>query len=146
MAGPRIMTLGPFQFEALGFSFQGRRRIRQTPWIEIETAGGANRLQWAGAKGETQTIRGALFSEYGGQASLEGIKLAASNGVPLPLIDLAGAPFNVFGLHVVETVDEDHDAIDRYGQPWRNGYAIHLRHYPGGLLGMASFSVLSLFS
>lgn len=146
MAGPRIMTLGPFQFQAQGFSFNARTRSLQTPWAEIETARGMNPLQWTGPKSATQTIRGVLFDEFGGQTALEGIKISAQMGVPLPLIDLGGAPLNVFGLYVTEGVDEDHGYITRDSIPLKNSYSIRLRKYPGALASAGGFSVLSLFT
>lgn len=131
MAGPVVMSLGFFQFQARGFSFDGRRRDLETSWASTPVAGGFDRLQWTGGRGRSETISGALFDEFGGDLSLEGIKLAASRGQPLPLISLGGAPFNAFGLFVVERVSEDHTFIDGNGRPLKNAYTIDLRGYEG---------------
>ena len=146
MAGPTVLALGPFQFEALGFSYQDRGRAGDTPWAEIDVAGGQNVLQWTGGKGRTETIRGVLFDEFGGQGALEGLKLAAETGQVLPLVDIGGAPFNVFGMHVVENVKEDLAFVDRNGVPLKNGYQIKIRAYRGSLAASLITSVLALFS
>lgn len=146
MAGPTVLALGPFQFEALGFSYQGRNRSSDMAWAEIEIAGGQDALQWTGGRNRTETIRGVLFEEFGGQGSLEGLKLAAELGQVLPLVDLGGAPFNVFGMHIVEGVQEDLSFIDRNGVPLRNGYQIKIRAYHGSLGANVVTSVLSLFN
>jgi len=145
MAGPTVLALGPFQFEALGFSYQARDRADDTAWAEIEVAGGQNVLQWTGGKSRTETIRGVLFEQFGGQAALEGLKLAAATGQVLPLVDMGGAPFNVFGLHVVLSVREDLAFIDRNGVPLKNAYQIRLRAYRGAIGPNIVTSVLSLF-
>lgn len=142
------MTLGPFQFEAHGFGLTGRRRSQKTKWAGISVAGGMDRAQWTGGQERTETITGVLFSAFGGQNSLDGLKLAARNGVPLPLVDLSGNLDNVFGLHVIEEVGEDHGFIDRNGRPLRNAYTIRLRQYEGGLLSQISegLSIVSLLT
>jgi uncharacterized protein len=135
------MALGPFQFEAHGFGFNARRKFLDTPWAELPIAGGENQLQWLGTRGRGESIRGVLFKSFGGQASLEGLKIAARNGLPLPFVDLAGFPSNVLGIHVVEEVSEDHTFVDRGGSPLRNAYYIAIRSAPLDLSGFGSISV-----
>lgn len=131
MAGPKIMSLGFYQFEALGFSFTGRQRELDTTWVSVPVAGGFDRLQWTGGTGKSETIDGVIFDQFGGQQSLEGIKQAATDGTPMPLISLAGAPNNVFGLWVVERVSEAHEFITPEGRPLKNTYTISLKGYEG---------------
>ncbi|KQI68689.1 hypothetical protein AN189_07210 [Loktanella sp. 3ANDIMAR09] len=143
MTGPTVMALGPYAFTTLGFGFQGRTTATETPWAEISVAGGPDQMQWLGGKGTSRKIRGVLFSEFGGQASLEGIKASAQNGVALPLVSLGNFPFNVFGMYVVTRVSEDEDFIDRNGRAGRNAYEISLTKRPSGGVGTAG-SLLSL--
>ncbi|GHG11314.1 phage tail protein [Paracoccus aerius] len=146
MAGPVVMSLGFFQFTARGFSFDGRCRDQDTSWVSTPVAGGFDRLQWTGGRGRTETISGALFDEFGGDWSLEGIKLAAKQGQPLTLVSLGGAPFNAFGIFVVERISEDHGFIDQNGRPMKNAYTIDLRGYEGemNLMSAAVGTVLQL--
>ena len=146
MAGPTVLALGPFQFEALGFSYQGRNRESDMGWAEIDIAGGQSVLQWTGGKSRTETIRGVLFEEFGGQGALEGLKLASETGQVLPLVDFGGGIFNVFGMHVIESVSEDLSFVDRNGVPLKNAYQIKIRAYRGSLGSNLVSSVLSLFT
>ena len=131
------MALGPFLFEAHGFGYTDVTRKLDTSWAEIETAGRLNALQWTGPRSETVTINGVLFpQEFGGDGTLEGLRLAAKSGLPLMLVSVGGI---VFGTHAVQKVDEDRAFHDRNGTPGRNAYAIEVKRIGIG------FSLLSLF-
>ena len=137
MPGPMSMALGPFLFEAHGFGYTDVTRKLDTSWAEIETAGRLNALQWTGPRSETVTINGVLFpQEFGGDGTLEGLRLAAKSGLPLMLVSVGGI---VFGTHAVQKVDEDRAFHDRNGTPGRNAYAIEVKRIGIG------FSLLSLF-
>lgn len=125
------MSLGFYQFEALGFSFTGRSRELDTSWVSVPVAGGFDRMQWTGGTGKTETIDGVIFDEFGGQQSLEGIKQAATDGTPMPLVSLGGAPNNIFGMWIVERVSESHEFVTRDGKPLKNAYSISLKGYEG---------------
>lgn len=75
---PTPMTLGPFAFESLSFGFNGVSRDLATPWAEIKTVGGLDRIQWLGGDFDKVTIVGCVFpEEFGGLDSLEGVRSAA---------------------------------------------------------------------
>jgi phage protein U len=134
------MALGPFVFQAHGFGFTGLQRKLDTSWAELETVGRMNALQWTGPRSEAVTVSGVLFPlEFGGQRSLEGIRLAAVNGVPLMLVSLGGA---VFGRYAVQGVEEDRAFHDRRGAPRRNAYSLQLRKLTGGQSLFALFGGL----
>lgn len=136
MSGPVTMALGPFMFRSHGFGYTDVSRKLDTTWAEIETAGRLNALQWTGPRSETITITGVLFpAEWGGASTLEGVRLAAKNGIPLMLVSLGG---KVFGSHAIQKVDEDRTYHDRYGAPGRNAYTIEVKRISSG------FSLLSL--
>lgn len=140
-----IMALGPFQFQALGFGFTRRARSTRNEWAQIPVAGAQTVSQWTGGDGSTETISGVLFSEFGGMSSLEGIRIASQAGTPLPLVDLSNGLANVFGMHIVEGIEEDRDVFGADGAALRNAYSLSLRSFTGGLEGFAPLSVLSLF-
>lgn len=140
-----IMALGPFQFQALGFGFTRRARSTRNEWAQLQVAGGQTVSQWTGGDGSTETISGVLFSEFGGMSSLEGIRIASQAGTPLPLVDLSNGLANVFGMHIVEGIEEDRDAFGADGAALRNAYSLSLRSFYGGLEGFVPLSVLSLF-
>ena len=138
--GPAPMALGPYQFRALGFSFEGQSLELDTKWAELNVASRFDALQWTGPTSQSFSIDGVIFDEaFGGQSSLDGIKRAAVAGIPLMLVTLAG---RVSGLHVVFGVSEDRDHVRADGLARVNSYEITLRKYTGsGLAG----SIMSLF-
>ena len=136
MSGPVTMALGPFMFRAHGFGYTDVRRQLDTTWAEIETAGRLNALQWTGPRSEAITISGVLFpAEWGGSGTLEGVRLAAKNGIPLMMVSLGGM---VFGSHAIQKIDEDRSYHDRFSVPGKIAYAIELKRIGSG------YSLLSL--
>lgn len=142
MAGPSVMALGPFVFQAHGFSFTDRKRSQKTGWAEIQVAGGMNPHQWTGGQGAGETISGVLFpDEFGGQAALAGLYAASQSGQVLPLVTLGGGSQNIHSMWFIEDISDDHAFVDRFGRPHRNAYSIGLKAYFGG-----SFQPVSILS
>ncbi|MCK9910042.1 phage tail protein, partial [Microbacteriaceae bacterium K1510] len=82
-----------------------------------------------GEKGETFSIRGVIFDpEFGGQASLDGLRAAAKRGELLMLVTRAG---KVHGRHRIENISEDRDYIHASGVARKNAYVIDLKLYQG---------------
>jgi phage protein U len=124
------MALGPFMFESLDFGYDGVRRNLSTQWADIQTVGGLNRLQWTGGDDDTVDVEGVIFPhEFGGLATLEGVRGAAAAGTVLPLVTLGG---NVYGLYVIEGVSEDQSFHDETGRPRKDVFRIRLKRYTGG--------------
>lgn len=137
MPGPVTMALGPFMFRSHGFGYTGVGRELDVSWAEIETVGRMNALQWTGPRSEVITINGVLFpKEFGGDGTLEGVRLAAKSGIPLMLVSLGG---KVFGLHAIQKVSEDRGFHDRRGKPGRNAYTIEVKRIG---FGFSLFSFL----
>lgn len=131
MSGPVTMALGPFMFRAHGFGYNGLGRKLDTTWAEIETAGRFNALQWTGPRSEEISIKGVLFpQEFGGTVTLEAIKLAAKNGLPLMLVSLGG---KIFGRHAIQMIEEDQAYHNRFGLPGQTSYTITVKRLGGGL-------------
>lgn len=130
------MALGPFMFRAHGFGYEGLGRKLNTTWAQLETAGRFHALQWTGPTEDVVTVNGVLFpQEFGGQETLDGIRLAAQVGVPLPLFTLGG---KYFGLQALQRVDEDRTFVSRAGTPGMNAYALEMKKLSSG------FSLLSM--
>lgn len=146
MAGLSIMALGPYQFQAMGFSFNGRSRSQRTPWATIQVAGGRDRVQWTGGESITETISGVIFEEFGGQNSLEGLKQAARDGTPLTLVDFSAGLSNIFGMYVLEEITEELSHFSATGAPLKTSYAIKVRLFEGPAADLTSIPVLSLFT
>jgi phage protein U len=136
MAGPVTMALGPFMFRAHGFGYSDLGRKLNTSWAQLETAGRFHALQWTGPSEDVVAVNGVLFPrEFGGQSTLEGVRLAAQRGIPLPLFTLGG---RYFGLQAIHKVDEDRTFVTRTGTPGQNAYSLEMKKLSGG------FSLLSL--
>lgn len=137
------MALGPFAFEAVGFSYAGMQHKTETKWASLSVAQGFDQLQWTGPKSETITIKGALFpEEFGGMGSLSRIRQAAIAGTPLPLVIMTG---DIIGtLWVIETVSDDQSFILASGLPRKDEYQIGLKRYAGGLSAVTS-ALVGLF-
>lgn len=134
---PTPMALGPSGFHSLRFGYDGVSRALSTPWADIQTVGGLDRLQWLGGEADRVKIEGVIFpEEFGGLESLEGVRSAARDGSVLPLVTLGG---NVFGMYVVELVTEDQRYHDAAGRPRKDVYTIGLKRYVGN-----SFSPVSI--
>lgn len=137
MSGPVTMALGPFMFRAHGFGFNGLGRKLDTSWAEIETAGRLNAQQWTGPRSDAVTIRGVLFpQEFGGDVTLDAVRMAAKSGLPLMLVSLGG---RIFGRHALQKVDDDQEYHNRYGRAGMSAYSLELKRLDD------QFSLLSLF-
>lgn len=144
MAGPVVAALGPFAFEAHGFGLTDITRALKTPWGSQQVAGGMNPLQWTGGDSDTLTIKGVVFPhEFGGLESLNGLRVAAEAGRPLMFVNFAG---QIFGMHVIESVDEDRSLLDASGRPMRDAYTLSLKRYPGGIDFNPMSVLVGLFS
>lgn len=130
MSGPVVAALGAFAFEAHGFGLTDITRSTKTNWASVQVAGGMDRLQWTGGESDSVTIKGVVFPHiFGGLTALAGIRAAAEAGQPLMFVNLAG---QIFGLHVIEGVDEDRSLLDANGLPMRDAYTLTLKRFPGG--------------
>jgi phage protein U len=130
MSGAVTMALGAFMFRVHGFGYTDVSRKLDTSWAEVETAGRLNALQWTGPRVESITIKGVLFpAEWGGINTLEGVRLAAKNGMPLMLVSMGGM---VFGNHAIQNIDEDRRLHDRLGTPGNIAYSIELKRIGAG--------------
>ncbi|MCF6344182.1 MAG: phage tail protein [Devosiaceae bacterium] len=145
MAGPIIASLGPFAFEAHGFGLSEVGRSLKTPWATVKVPGGFDKLQWLGGDSESVKISGVLFpNEFGGLASLAGIKAAAEAGVPLHFIQKINfSTANILSRFVVEGVEDSQTFIASNGVAMKNTYSLSLRRYQAGAFSFQS--VVGLF-
>lgn len=139
MAGPVTMALGPFMFRAHGFGYSDVGRNLNTPWAELKTVGRPDALQWTGPTSETVKISGVLFpEEFGGLGTLEGLRLAARNGIPLFLVSLGGG---IFGRQAIQRIEEERKYHTRRGLPRKNSYSIEVRKLGSGLSLSSLFGI-----
>ncbi|WP_244294679.1 phage tail protein [Pannonibacter sp. P2PFMT1] len=126
------MLLGPFAFEALGFGYQDVTREIDTAHAEIPLAGGLNATQWTGPGSDEVTIRGVVFAQFGGQATLDALAQEALSGRPLMLVSGTAGAGLISGYFTVQSVREERSLHDASGSPARNAYTIKLRRLAAG--------------
>lgn len=123
-AGPVPMSLGRFKFYAAAFSLTDVSRTLETPWRATPVADRLHPLQWTGPTSEKVALKGVLFPiEFGGIATLEGLRAAAERGQAMQLVSAEG---RFFGRFALERVGEERSAIDALGRPWKLSYTLDL--------------------
>jgi len=148
MAGPVVMMLGGFAFEAIGFGMDGLQRTISTPWTEDEVVSVLNPQQWTGPKSDEITIKGVLFpAEYGGQGSLDGLTAMAFAGQPAMFVSGTAVAGVILGYFTIQGIDEDRSLLTALGVARRNAYSIRLKRADGSLAGLSTLvgALVTLF-
>jgi phage protein U len=139
------MALGPFAFECLGFSYNGVDQKINTPWADVAVAQTLNQMQFLGPTSHEVTIKGVIFpEEFGGQASLEGIKAAADMGTLLMLVSGDALAGSVHGLCAVQSISIENSYHNARGTAGRSSYSISLKKKQDVGIGGIVSSALSL--
>ena len=128
---------------------------RAWQWVENEVINDAPDLQFTGAKAETITLRGAIYTvvSVGGTLQMPILSLLAGRGVPMLLVSGLGL---VLGFWVIEGIEETKRHFTSFGQPQKIEFNITLKRVgnlkkalamlranPASALGLDSFSSLN---
>lgn len=132
-----MMRLGLYKFSLSTAAYQELLRTASYRWARQERIGTNDALQFTGIGPETVTLRGVIFPEFrGGLDQVSKMRLQASIGVPLPMIDGRG---KVWGLWVVEEITEKQEIFEKHGAPKRIEFDLKLSRYDGGLRALLPF-------
>lgn len=132
-----MMRLGVYKFSLDTAAYQELERSGSYRWARQERIGTNDALQFTGLGPETVDLRGVVFPLFrGGLNQLSRMRLQASIGVPLPLIDGLG---NVWGLWAVEQINERQSVFMSGGAPKRIEFDLRLTRYDGGLRALLPF-------
>lgn len=132
-----MMRLGLYKFSLGTAAYQELTRAASYRWARQERIGTNDALQFTGIGPETVTLRGAVFPTFrGGLDQITKMRLQASIGVPLPMIDGLG---KIWGLWVVETVNEKQTVFMERGAPKKIEFDLGLSRYDGGLRALLPF-------
>ena len=132
-----MMRLGLFKFSLGTAAYQELNRTVQYRWARQERIGTNDALQFTGLGAETVDLRGAIFPLFrGGEGDVAKLRLQASIGIPLPMIDGRG---RVWGLWVVESIGEQQSVFLDTGAPKRVQFDLRLTRYDGGLRALLPF-------
>lgn len=132
-----MMRLGVYKFSLETAAYQELTRAAEYRWARQERIGTNDALQFTGIGPETVELRGAVFPLFkGGLNQVTKMRLQASIGVPLPMIDGTG---KVWGLWVIERVGETQSVFLARGAPRRIEFDLRLSRYDGGLRALLPF-------
>lgn len=132
-----MMRLGVYKFSLPTAAYQQLERTATYRWARQERIGTNDALQFTGLGPESVTLSGVVFSEFaGGLDQVSKMRLQASIGIPLPMIDGRG---NVWGLWAMESVTERQSVFAARGAPLRIEFDLKLTRYDGGLRALLPF-------
>lgn len=122
-----MLTLGGFQFSIATAAYQELARITEYRWPALARFMQGDALQYVGPGPDFITLPGVIYPEWrGGDGQLSELRALAAQGLPLVLIDGAGA---VLGRWVVERVEERQSVFAAEGKPRRQEFALGLRKF-----------------
>ncbi len=141
-----MFVLGPFRLNIDTLPPQEMARTSSYSWPEIERVGAAPSLQFTGKGADTMTLPGVFYPHYkGGLAQLPAMRLAAEQGLPLPVINGYGF---FLGLWVIEGIDETQSIFFKDGAPRKVDFVISLKQYasPTDMVKLAVTGALGAIS
>lgn len=126
-----MMIFGPFIFGLDRLAFQESSRSSGYVWAEVERIGANPALQYVGREAETLSLPGVMHPTFrGGLSQLPAMRLAAEQGLPLPLITGYGS---FLGLWVITKIEERQSVFFSDGAPRKIDFIIELKQYDSGL-------------
>lgn len=132
-----MMRLGLYKFSLNTAAYQELNRVASYRWARQERIGTNDALQFTGLGPETVDLRGVVFPTFrGGLDQVTKMRLQASIGIPLPMIDGLG---KVWGLWAIQTVSERQSVFMDRGAPKRIEFDLGLTRYDGGLRALLPF-------
>lgn len=122
-----MMALGAFRFGVNSASYQSFSRSAAWRWEKIDRAGRAPALQYLGPDADEITLEGVIYPHFkGGLRQVELMRLAASAGQPMILVDGLGW---VWERWVIVGVEEKKGVFMPDGAPRRIEFSVRLRAY-----------------
>ncbi len=136
-----MMLLGPIYFSIDTAAYEQLQRNTQYQWAsqnrltypKLKHLGiGGPAYQYTGPGDETISLNGTLYPQYsGGPLQLTLMRLSASIGVALPLIEGSGF---VLGRWFIESVQETNSVLFADGSPRKIDFSLSLKRYNEDLL------------
>lgn len=132
-----MMRLGIYKFSLDSAAYQELSRAAAYRWARQERIGTNDALQFTGLGPETVDLRGVVFPLFrGGLDQVSDMRLQASIGIPLPMIDGRG---KVWGLWAIEQINERQSVFMDRGAPKKIEFDLRLSRYDGGLRALLPF-------
>ncbi len=136
MSAPFMMMLGPIRFYVGGPAYQQLQRSTQYTWATQQRLGDPElkylglrgpALQYIGPGGDSLTLNGTLYPpSHGGSLDLTLLRLSASLGVALPLLDGSGM---MRGLWIIESISDTRSVFCSDGAARKIEFTMSLKRY-----------------
>ena len=120
-----LMSLGQFVFMTGTLAFQEIQRQRSWNYADNAVAFGRPKKQFMGAGDDTVSLPGLIYEEYGfgTRFALDDLASMADTGQGFVLMDGAGY---VYGVYVIDSIDETKSILLDNGTPRKVGYTLKL--------------------
>lgn len=135
------MLLGPVNFSVETSAYEQLQRSTQYQWASQGRLGhrvlkhlgiGGPAYQYVGPGDESINMNGTIFPQYnGGPLRVSLIRLSASLGIALPLIDGNGF---AYGRWLIESVQETNSVFFSDGSPRKIDFSLSLKRYNEDLM------------
>jgi len=119
-----LMCLGQFVWGINTLAYQELQRSNSYNWASNNRVGQRPARQYVGPGDETISLTGWISPELCGDAtSLDRLRLMAEQGTPYVLVDATGT---VFGLYVIEQIDETGSIFGIDSKPRKIDFTVNL--------------------
>ncbi|ENV09301.1 hypothetical protein F966_01957 [Acinetobacter higginsii] len=119
-----MMILGMFVFSIPTATYQSLQR--STTWNHVSNSrvGSMPAYQFTGKGEDTMTLDGSIVPQFGSQMSITALRVMGDTGKSFPLIAGNG---KIYGLWVIDSVDETQTYFFRDGTPRKIEFSLKLK-------------------
>lgn len=122
-----MMALGSYRFSIDSAAYQALKHSQAYRWQAQERLQRRPAMQFLGAGEESIELSGVIYPHFkGGLKQLDAMRIEASKGQPLLLVDGLGF---VWGQWVITQVDEGQSFFQANGQPLKQSFQLKLVNY-----------------
>lgn len=140
-AGEVLLILGAFPFMVGTAAYQTIKRSHEYRWATQARLLRAPAKQFVGVGSEQIDLEGYLLPHYtGGAASMDILRAQAARGEPMDLVDHFGM---IYGLYVIEHIEETSSEVDMRGTPRRIDFRISISAYGEDALSLSLDAAVS---
>jgi uncharacterized protein len=127
MASTTMLILGAFRFKISTAAYDTLTTSQSYRWVKQARIRQFPAQQFLGNDLRTISLKGTIFPSFrGGLGQIDKMRLMASLGIPLPLIDGIG---RIYGLFVIKTIGEVQTMFLADGRPRRIDFTLELEAY-----------------
>ncbi len=123
----KLLGLGEFRFSISTAAYEKLQHSAEYNWAAIERFGQFPARQFTGLGAESITLDGVIYPYFkGGLGQVTRMREIAAKGEPLTM---AGGDGSIFGLWVIESIEENQEFFAINGTPRKVSFSIKLSKY-----------------